>query len=219
MKPTRWLISAALCACSAVSADTVLRVDGAEPGMHGLPMTLDGQFVGVVGDTVTLTPFSHQLSIELPSGLSASYEILATQSRIYAAAVTESKCLGATYWSVGSSSAASVQRDADRSSVRLPAPSVRLEGVCPIELPNLACLWREADLQIHSIPEVGAEVWIDGIRLGGATSEMVNLGYCGGTAPHVEFLLRKPGYATCSVSVRIEDERGPYDVGCVLRKL
>jgi hypothetical protein len=187
--------------------------------MRGLPMTLDGQFVGFVGDAVSVTPVSHALSVELPSGLKATYDIVAQNGRISATSVIESRCVGTTSWSVGSQSAPTVQEDEDGPSVKLPQPGVAFEGMCPLDLPNLACVWRQVELQIHSTPEVGAEIWIDGVQLRGATSRQVNVGYCGGTAPSVVLLLRKAGYSTCQASVEIEDRRSEYDVGCALRKL
>jgi hypothetical protein len=197
-------------------AETLLRVDGTGADLRGLPMRLDGGYVGVVGDAVRLHSASHRLSVELPSGLVANYEIVTRAGHIDMTSLLESSCIRSSSWLVGDSSALTVQQDANGASVKLPTPGVKFEGVCPVQLPNLGCFWHKVDLRIHSVPEVGAEIWVDGVQLKEATSEVLSLGYCGGTNPHVEFVLRKPGYNTCQASVRIDDEGGPYDVGCAL---
>jgi hypothetical protein len=218
MRSTSVLIILLATGSQVAGADTLLRVDGAEAGMRGLPMKLDGGIIGVVGDAVTVDSARHHLSIELPAGLVANYEIFTRDGHINISSLFESSCVGSSSWLVGDVSAIILEQDANGASVKLAKPGVELEGVCPVQLPNLGCVWRQLDLRIHSIPEVGAEVWVDGVQLRAVTSESLTLGYCGGTNPHLEFLVRKPGYSTCLASLRIHDEGGPYDIGCVLSK-
>jgi hypothetical protein len=204
----------------AMGADMVaLRVDGSEAGMQGLLMRLDGEFVGVVGDAIAIPPSNHDLVVELPSGLRASYLIAQTNGRIQATTLTESRCVGATSWSVRSEQLPVVEQGSAEPSLKLPRVQVMLEGLCPLDLPNLNCFWRQATLEVHSVPEVGAEVWFDGVQLLGATSQVITFGYCGGTSPRAALVLRKAGYTTCRAAVQIEDEHGPYTLGCRMQKL
>jgi hypothetical protein len=214
------LAASALYVSCAMGADMpVLRVDGSEAGMQGLLMSLDGEFAGVVGDAIAIPPSNHDLVVELPSGLRVSYQIAQTNGRFQATALTDSGCVGSTSWSTRSAPLPLVEQNSPEPSLRLSQVQVNLEGLCPLELPNLSCYWRQASLEIHSVPEVGAEVWIDGVQVSGATSKVMSLGYCGGTSPRVALVLRKAGYTTCRATVRIEDEHGPYTLGCQMHKL
>jgi hypothetical protein len=59
---------------------TVLRLDGSEAGMQGFSMSLDGEFIGVVGDSIAIPPSNHGLVVEFPSGLLVSYQRPGTRS-------------------------------------------------------------------------------------------------------------------------------------------
>ena len=211
----------ALISCRAESADYLLHVDGGEAGIQGLRMQLDGYFVGLVGDSIRLpsTSLFHQLGIQLPTGLVVRYEVVTKDGALSATPISESACLGATSWTITSVAPKIVSGGPEEGSIQIAKPNVRFEGLCPIELPNLACLWREAELRIHAVPEVGAEVWIDGVELNVNTGEALELGYCSGAISRVDLILRKAGYVSCRASAKITDGDGPYDLSCELRKL
>lgn len=208
-----------LYASCVMGADTtVLRVDGSAAGMQGLLMSLDGEFVGLVGDAIAISPSNHDLVVEFPSGLRVSYRIAQTDGRIQAMALTESRCVGLTSWSTQGGPLV-VEQGSAEPLLKLSPVQLSLEGICPLDLPNLVCPWRQASLEIHAVPEVGAEIWIDAVQVVGATSQIMSLGYCGGTSPRVALVLRKAGYTTCRATVKIEDEHGPYTLSCQMRKL
>jgi hypothetical protein len=216
-----WLLIAAVLYVpgAACAGAALLRVDGSAAGMQGLPMSLDGEFVGEVGDTIAIPPANHDLVIELPSGLKVGYQISRTNGRFEATALTESSCVGSTSWLTRGTPSHVLGPDSREPSLRLTPAQVSLEGMCPGELTNIGCFWRQASLEVRGAP--GAEVWIDGIQVpgAGAASKPMSIGYCGGTLPRVVLVLRKAGYTTCRAAVQLQDEHGPYTLGCEMHKL
>ena len=196
-----------------------LRIDGADAGLEGFTMSLDGAYVGMVGDVIAISPTGHELEVELPSGLKISYLITQNEGRFQAAARNISECVGATSWSVRTASVPPLSQGAAGRSLSLLRVKVSFEGFCPVDVPYQGCFWRQGRIDIRAVPDVGAEVWIDGVRIVGSSPSVLNFGYCGGSGPTAAVLLRKVGYTTCRAAVKIQDEHGPYIVECSMRRV
>ncbi len=193
-----------------------IETDSAE--MRGLRMLVDGEFAGVVGDTVMLKPFSTTLSIEMPWGLQVSYLLETRGGVLTATEMPGGMCMGTTAWRI-QQPATYVAQEGPEASLSIRAPRVMYEGICPVELPNLSCLEAATDVRIDSVPEVGAEIWVDGVSLAATTARDLNVGYCAGTSPWLSVLLRKPGYISCQVRVELDDRTRSQHASCTLGKL
>jgi hypothetical protein len=66
----------------AAQAGTLLKVGAGDSGLSGQPLTLDGKFVGLVGDTILIEKPSSQLAVRLPEGFSATMTLQLASSTL-----------------------------------------------------------------------------------------------------------------------------------------
>ncbi len=195
------LVSGTACAQSG----TLLRIDGEAAGLGGRTMYLDGASAGVVGDTISVDSVPHEVSIDLPEGIRDILEIRTDKNseRLEARSVPNEACAGPADWYVTSDPAIHLSTEDGVAVLHLNRTTARYVGPCALELPNLQCFDKYAHVTVNSIPEVGAEIWFDGVAIGRNTSSAVDVRYCEGAQPDISVLVRKPGYVNCMTRLQL----------------
>ncbi len=198
-------------------AEVLLRITG-DAGLQGHRMYLDGAFVGIVGDRVPVSVFHHGFGIEVQDGLLQTYDLALKDGRIEINAIPLTECWRGTAWRVSPKGAPDVQRSRGEVSIALSSSQPEFEGICSSDLPNVPCQKREADVYIRSVPEVNAEVSLEGISLGTVTAAVIHVPYCAGITPALDFELRKSGYTPCKANLELRSELTAYDLTCALQR-
>lgn len=199
-----------------VNAQVILRIEG-DDGLKGLPMSLDGTFVGVVGDTIIVSGAAHQLSVEVLPGIRAMQEITLREGVVTMRPVRASECAGTTEWRLGNWRVPLLELRGDVTIARLATPTPTLVGPCVDGLPNYQCFVAWSSVEVTAVPEVEAEIRLDGRPIGAATSTVVRLQHCEGAVRTIDVVLRKEGYANCTTGIRLGS--GANKVSCILQKL
>lgn len=204
---------------SSSAADVLVQVDGSASGLNGRTLYLDGNFVGVVGDTIALPGSNHRLAVDLSQGIQAIQEIKVRNGVVTAASADSGDCVVRTYWALKNWPAAIVEKRGTNFIMRLAKPLAAADGQCENLPSNLRCAERAAIVNVRSTPELGAEIWLEGKSLKASTAATISVPYCTGTTPRKDFVLRKSGFANCATSIRVSDARNEYEVNCTMTTL
>jgi hypothetical protein len=197
-------------------ADSTLTVSTADSALAGQPLTLDGKFAGVVGDTISLNKPSSQLSVLVPAGFYVTIRLQLVGASMQASAPAGGECIRNVAVSVKGAAAPKVSGANGQFSLEIPNLPLSRGGGCSSQPSSLDCAQTAAQVDVRSVPEVHAAIWVSGKDLHTATPSTISYPFCVGMTPRMDFVLRKPGYVNCVVEIRADGRAGPYAVECQL---
>jgi hypothetical protein len=200
----------------AAQADSTLTVSAIDANLAGQTLTLDGQFVGVVGDTINLAKPVSQLSVHLPSGLYATIRLTLSGTSLQATAPTGGECIQNAAVSIQSAQVPRVSGADGRFALEIPNLPLSQGGGCSSQPSSLDCTRTAAQVDVKSVPEVHAAIWVSGKDAHSTTPGTISYPYCVGMTPRMDFVLRKSGFVNCAVNIRADGRTTPYAVQCQL---
>ncbi len=194
--------------------DVLMQVDGTAAGLNGRPLYLDGAFIGVVGDTVTLTGSKHRFSGNRtePRNFEATQEIRSPSEGSVTSLISRIWRLCRAYVLGFDELANGRCREARGESFMM-----RLAKLCRVRGRGM----REFAVE-YAMRGEGRDRGTCGHRrrdrgqryeslmaksLKAATAAAISVPYCAGTTPRMDFVLRKTGFANCAGSVRVMNTR------------
>jgi len=196
--------------------DSTLTVSAADASLAGQTISLDGQFVGVVGDTITLTKPVSQLSVHLPAGFYASIRLTLSEASLQVTAPSGGECIQNTWVSIQAAPVPRVSGTNGRYALEIPNLPLNRGGGCSSQPSSLDCSQTAAQVDVKSVPEVNAAIWVGGQDTHTVTPATISYPYCVGMTPRMDFVLRKPGFVNCAVNIRADGRTVPYAVQCQL---
>jgi len=200
----------------ATAEDSTLTVSAADATLAGQTIILDGKFVGVVGDTITLTKPVSQLSVHLPAGFYATIRLQLGDTALQAGAPSGGECIQNTALSIQGAPVPKVSGASGRFALEIPNLPLTRGGGCSSQPSTLTCAQIAAQVDVKSNPEVNAAIWVSGKDMHSTTPATISYPYCVGMTPRMDFVLRKPGFINCAVDIRADGRTTPYAVQCQL---
>jgi hypothetical protein len=220
MKGSIWSVAAStVFAMGIAGAETLVTISAVDPSLAGQPLVLNGKFIGVVGDTISVSAASTSLGVYLPQGFYANISIRVEGNVLQASTPVGGECQTPTAWTIRGASAPKVTGAAPRFALELPSLPVVAQGSCSSQPSSLSCTETAAQVEVKATPEVHAAVWVAGKDTHTTTPGLVSYPYCVGMSPRMDFVLRKTGYGNCAVDIRADGRTGPYSVQCALTPL
>lgn len=199
----------------AVWADT-LTVSASDPALAGQPLKLNGKFVGVVGNTISVAQPANQLAVHMPDGFYATMQLQLSAAALLASTPTGGECINNTVVAIRGAQVPPVSGTNGHYALQIPhLPLVRSEA-CSSQPSSLQCVQTAAQVEVKAVPEVHAAIWATGRDLNTSTPATISYPYCQGTTPRMDFVLRKPGLVNCAVDIRADGRTTPYSVQCQL---
>jgi hypothetical protein len=200
-------------------SEILVTVTAADSTLAGQMLTLNGKFVGVVGDTISLASDAGQLAVHLPQGFYANLSLRLTGTTLQASVPTGSDCINSTAWIIRGASAPTVTGTPPRVAVEIPHLPLVSSGACSSQPSSLSCTETAAQVEVKSVPEIHAAVWVAGKDAHTTTPGIVSYPYCVGMSPRMDFVFRKDGYGNCAVDMRADGRSASYAVQCTLPPL
>jgi hypothetical protein len=198
----------------AKAEDSTLTISAADATLAGQTITLDGKFVGVVGDTITLTKPVSQLLVHLPVGFYATIRLQLSGASLQASAPSGGECIQNTAVSIQGAPVPKVSGASGRFALEIPTLPLSRGGGCSSQPSTLTCAQVAAQVDVKSNPEVNAAIWVSGKDMHSTTPATISYPYCVGMTPRMDFVLRKPGFINCAVDIRADGRSAPYAVQC-----
>lgn len=203
----------------AAIAQMLLTIKTVDPSLIGRPVLLDGEFVGLVGDTVPLDPKTTQIGVLLPQGFYATMAVRTTVDGFAGNPPYGGECVGSTVWNIRNGLAPRFTGNRPHLTVEIPAIAVVGAGSCSNEPSELACRQTYAQIDVSAVPEVHADIWVAGKDIHMTTPGTVSFPFCIGMTPRMAFVLRKTGFTNCAVAIRADTQPGPYAARCTLEEV
>ena len=179
-------------------------VTAADAALAGQPLNLDGKLVGIVGDTIPLPKNTSQLSVHLPQGFYASLSLRLAGTALQASAPSGDDCIVSTSWRISDAPPPTISGVPPRVTLEIPPLSIIETGACSTQPSSLSCTETAAQVEVKSVPEIHASVWVGGKDAHTTTPGIVSYPYCVGMSPRMDFVLRKGGYGNCDVDIRAD---------------
>jgi hypothetical protein len=201
---------------AAAPAGALLTVSSGDSGLAGRTLTLDGKFVGVVGDTIVVEKATSQLAVQLPGGPAAFMTLQLSSSTLAATAPVGGDCLNNVAVSIRGATVPLISGSGTQFTLALPKVPLVQGGGCSSNPSSLNCVQTAAQIDVKSVPEVHAAIWAGGKDTHSSTPATNSYPFCVGMTPRMDFVLRKDGFANCAADIRADGRTTPYSIECSL---
>ena len=172
--------------------------------------------MGVVGDTVTLTKLVSQLSVHVPTGFYATIRLTLSEASLQVTAPSGGECIQNTWVSIQGAAVPRVSGTKGHFALEIPNLPLSRGGGCSSQPSSLDCSQTAAQVDVKSVPEVNAAIWVGGKDTHTVTPATISYPYCVGMSPRMDFVLKKPGFNNCAVNIRADGRTRPMpcNVSC-----